>query len=117
MNRKPRRLPEKNPAPLWGKLRRFRPPFLLSWLGAAAFGGGSLAAVSTPWGKTLSPFLLYALYTLAAVFLSAAVWALVLLCRKPLPCRRYPGSPAATAFFPAGWMTMPSGSFPRGMAP
>lgn len=91
MNHKPRRLPEKNPAPLWGKLRRFRPPFLLSWLGAAVFGGGSLAAVSTPWGKTLSPFLLYALYALAAVFLSAAVWALVLLCRKTSPVQTVSG--------------------------
>lgn len=82
---------KKSREPLWEKIRRFRPPFLLSWLGAAVFCGGALAAVATPWGQTLSPVLLYALYTLAAFFLSAAVWALVLLCRKAAPVRTVSG--------------------------
>lgn len=88
-NNKPR--PDQSSEPLWKKIRRFRPPFLLSWLGAAVFCGGALAAVSTAWGEALPPFLVYPLYALAAVFLSAAVWALVLLWRSAAPVRTVSG--------------------------
>ncbi len=88
-NNKPR--PDQSSEPLWKKIRRFRPPFLLSWLGAAVFCGGAPAAVSTAWGEALPPFLVYPLYALAAVFLSAAVWALVLLWRSAAPVQTVSG--------------------------
>lgn len=91
MDHKKKRTPRRTHTSLWKKLRRFRPPLLGSWLGAAVFGGGALAAVSAPWGEALSPVLLYALYALAAVFLFAAVWALVLLCRKGTPVQTVSG--------------------------
>ena len=71
--------------PLWKRISGFQPPFFLSWLGAAIFCGGALAAVLTPWGKNLPPSFVYPLYALAAVFLFTAIWALVLLCRKVSP--------------------------------
>lgn len=91
MERNNKHLPDKNSDPLWQKVRRFRPPFLLSWVGAVVFCGGTLAAVSTAWGKALPALLVYPLYALAAVFLSAAVWALVLVCRKASPAQAVSG--------------------------
>lgn len=91
MIRNNKHLPDKSSEPLWKKIRRFRPPFLLSWLGAAVFCGGALVAVSTSWGETLSPLLVYPLYALAAVFLFAAVWVLVLLCKIAAPVRTVSG--------------------------
>lgn len=85
MHRKDKQVPEKKGNPMWRKLSRFRPPLLLSTLGAALFCTGSLAAVSTPWGKTVPSPILYILYVLAAIFLFAACWALIVFVESRSP--------------------------------
>lgn len=85
MLRKNKQVPEKKGNPMWRKLSRFRPPLILSSLGAALFCTGSLAAVSTHWGKMIPSPILYILYVLAAIFLFAACWALMVFVKSTSP--------------------------------
>lgn len=65
-----------------------RPPLLPSCLGAVVFAAASLAIVAEPKGLALPPEpVQYAVYAGAAVFLSLAVWALVLFVRRKSPLR------------------------------
>lgn len=82
MNRQPR---DQQGNKIWQKLCRFKPPVLLSCLGALFFCTFSLAAIATPWGKAVPAPMLYSIYALAAVFLFTAVWALLAFCRTTAP--------------------------------
>lgn len=85
MRHKSKQTLEKKENTIWEKICRFRPPLILSCLGAAIFCTVSLVAVSTQWGKTVPTLILYIIYVLAAIFLFAAVWALLLLFKTVSP--------------------------------
>lgn len=80
-----KRFPEKKGNTIWEKIRRFRPPLILSCLGAVIFCTASLVAVSTQWGETVPAPVLYSIYVLAAIFLFAVVWALLLFFQTASP--------------------------------
>lgn len=80
-----KRAPEKKGNTIWEKIRRFRPPLILSCLGAVIFCTASLVAVSTQWGETVPAPVLYSIYVLAAIFLFAVVWALLLFFQTASP--------------------------------
>lgn len=80
-----KRSPEKKGNTIWEKIRRFRPPLILSCLGAVIFCTASLVAVSTQWGETVPAPVLYSIYVLAAIFLFAVVWALLLFFQTASP--------------------------------
>lgn len=67
---------------LWHFFRKFRPPLIRCCLGAALFSAASLAAVGTNWGDYLPAVVLYGIYIGAALFLSLAIWAMVLAVQK-----------------------------------
>lgn len=85
MRHKNKQTPEEKENTTWRKICRFRPPLFLSCLGAAVFCTGSLIAVSAQWKKTVPAPILYSTYALAAIFLFAAVWALLLLFKSASP--------------------------------
>ncbi len=72
---------------LWLWVRGFRPPLVLSCLGAAGFSAASLVCVGAPelWNPPLAAE--YGVYVLAASFLALAVWAVILALRRGLPVR------------------------------
>lgn len=76
---------EKKENTICQKICRFRPPLILSCIGAAIFCTASLVAVSTQWGKTVPASILYIVYALAAIFLFVAFWALLLLFKSASP--------------------------------
>lgn len=80
-----KRSPEKKGNTIWEKIRRFRPPLILSCLGAVIFCTASLVTVSTQWGETVPAPVLYSIYVLAAIFLFAVVWALLLFFQTASP--------------------------------
>lgn len=80
-----KRSPEKKGNTIWEKIRRFRPPLILSCLGAVIFCTASVVAVSTQWGETVPAPILYSIYVLAAIFLFAVVWALLLFFQTASP--------------------------------
>lgn len=80
-----KRSPEKKGNTIWEKIRRFRPPLILSCIGAVIFCTASLVAVSTQWGEAVPAPILYSIYVLAAIFLFAVVWALLLFFQTASP--------------------------------
>lgn len=85
MRFKNKQSPEKKENTIWDKICRFRPPLILSCLGALIFCTDSLVAVSIQRGETVSAPILYSIYALAAIFLFAAIWAVVLLFKNDSP--------------------------------
>lgn len=78
---------------LWGRVKGFRPPLVLSCLGAAGFSAASLVCVGAPALWSPPAAVEYGVYILAAVFLALAVWAVVLAFRRGSPA----GAVAAAA--------------------
>lgn len=70
-------------------LKAFRPPFVLSVIGAAVFSGLSLVFASTKWFQSLPMVVSYAAYACAAVFLRLAIWAVVLLLTTTSPRQQF----------------------------
>ncbi|MEE0801555.1 MAG: hypothetical protein U0L91_09790 [Gemmiger sp.] len=85
MRFKNKQSPEKKENTIRDKICRFRPPLILSCLGALIFCTASLVAVSTQREKTVPAPILYSIYVLAAIFLFAAIWAVVLLFKNDSP--------------------------------
>ena len=65
--------------------RGFRPPLVLSGLGAAIFSAAALFLAGMPEEKRLVPAAEYGIYSLAGAFLALAVWAVVLAVRRDHP--------------------------------
>lgn len=95
-----------------------RPPLLPSCLGAVVFAAASLVIVAEPEGLALPPEpVQYAVYAGAAVFLSLAVWALVLFVRRKSPLRAAADAAHRHPCFPACMTTTHSASCGQGTAP
>ena len=84
MSRKKRKRPVQNRP--FGKLfLRFRPPVLFSCLGALLFSAASLYLVTGKPNTSLPQAMEYAIFILAALFLTLATWDFIILCRKKAP--------------------------------
>jgi len=66
----------------WERIKSFKPPLLLSCVGALLFSAASLVAVGTDFGEKLPAIITYILYVCAAITLTLAVWALVIFFQK-----------------------------------
>lgn len=73
---------------LWDKMKSFRPPLIFSCILALLFSTSALVSVTTAFGKKLPAVVLYGVYACAAIFLSLAVWAIILFCKKAPPGKR-----------------------------
>lgn len=74
---------------IWIQIKNFRPPLVLSSIIAVLFSTVSLLSVTTDFGESISPIILCFIYVLAAIFLSLAVWAMILFFRHLSPRRRF----------------------------
>lgn len=70
---------------LWRFFSKFRPPLICCSLGAVLFSAASLVAAGTTLGSCLPVVILYGIYVGAAIFLSLAIWAVVLAVQKLTP--------------------------------
>lgn len=70
-------------------IKNFKPPLILCCILAVLFSAASLLSVAADFGKSVSLAIHYFIYICAAVFLSLAVWALILFYRHLAPRRRF----------------------------
>lgn len=74
---------------LWIKVKNFKPPLVSCCIFAVLFSAASLLSVATDFGTSVLLEIQYFIYVCAALFLSLAVWAVVLFCRHSSPCRHF----------------------------
>lgn len=70
---------------LWIKIKNFKPPLVMCCILSVLFSAASLICVATDFGKSVLSAILYCVYVCAAFFLSLAVWAIVIFCRRSSP--------------------------------
>lgn len=71
------------------RLKTFRPPLILSVTGAVVFSALSICDIATNWFNAFPKVLSYIFYVCAAIFLSLAVWAIVLFLIKASPKQQF----------------------------
>lgn len=69
-------------------VKKFRPSLLFSCVLAFLFSAGAMVIVATDFGKRVPRFAQYIVFVAAALFLTLAVWAMIVFCKTTSPGRR-----------------------------